>query len=294
MGKRLASDFEGMLEGLGCARLCLLRLGYLRRERAESSFPLTLVRKANISDGTPISEYMSGYRSVTPLIGGRAAQMSKSKLIKGRYLNWNVPGTQNAQAGEPGDFVTHLPKPMKIEMSATVKSMRQSNVVHGTDLNKDWRNFQWLDYYPLRTCWVPLGNTDLLTGRMTGCYVIVYSEDNVVKVAHVGTESTQPKANNTLKEKWNAFCALPNVNVIKGFKPSDHVQMGKTPPKGFSYLFTIGGVTRSQDLFTVVLYGQNAPIAGGVQQWYIQDVVDVGVGLPVNDLTNLKMQDVSD
>jgi hypothetical protein len=155
---------------------------------------------------------------------------------------------------------------MMIEMSSLQSFMRQSNVLPGLNLKKDWRNFDWLDYYPLRTSWIPLGSSDVLTGRMTGCYVVVYTENNVTKVAHVGTESTQPKANNQLKQSWNAFCASPGVTVIKGFKPSDYVPVGakNAPPKGFSFLFTIGGVTSTLDLFTLVLYGQNSPLAGGV------------------------------
>jgi hypothetical protein len=212
--------------------------------------------------------------------------MIETKLIKGRYLNWNIPGTQNAATGNAGDFVTHPPKPLMIEMSQTHKSMRQSNVLAGANLKKDWRNFQWLDYYPLRTSWVPLGTTDLLTGRMTGCYVVVYDDNGTVKVAHVGTETSKPAENTQLKNAWNAFAASPGITIIKGFKPSDSVQ-AVTGPKGFSQLFIIGGVTVKQDLFTLVLFGQGTPGAGNTPSWYIADLVNVTQSLPLSQLTNL-------
>lgn len=75
---------------------------------------------------------------------------------------------------------------------------------------------QWLDYTPGRTARVPIGPYDVLTGFMSGCIIIRWTERGVTYVGHVGTVESDAAVNRSVKRAFAS--AMPPDTT--GFNPA--------------------------------------------------------------------------
>jgi hypothetical protein len=52
---------------------------------------------------------------------------------------------------------------------------------------KTHRNVRWLPWIPGKISYVDLEGDDMLTGPMSGCYIVVFEFENRIRVGHIGT-----------------------------------------------------------------------------------------------------------
>lgn len=188
--------------------------------------------------------------------------MIQEKLIPGRYINLPADYTRtlNAPGGtNDGDFVQVNSMALQLEQSAKTPGMsgRYSRVSVGIS-SKDHRNFKYLQYIPYRTTYTSLSGVDVLTGFMSGCRVVVYSEGGMRYVGHIGTASDAGK-NTTTKNAWNAFTQRPGVQVLAGFNPwaawSGNLPLARADlGDHFSGVKCVAIVTPGLDLYSVALF----------------------------------------
>jgi hypothetical protein len=186
--------------------------------------------------------------------------MIQRKLVIGRYVKLDLAGVNPKVEFEDGAMFTQPARLMTIAQSTGFFSKRRtSGVGQGTGA-KDHRNFQWLGWYKGAVSQASLGNTDVLTGPMSGCWITVHDFGGKVHVGHVGTYETpaHPKSV-AAKKAWKDFVDAHPDAPIKGFNPyrsfnsnwpatqtGDH-EWGKK-------VFAL--VTSDQSLFSICLWKQ--------------------------------------
>ncbi len=141
--------------------------------------------------------------------------MIESKLIVGRYLNFVLP---TPAIGVLGAFMTQAQKQMTIQESSGFFT-KTSNINLGSGA-KAHRNFQWLDWVAGSINQVAFGNLDVLTGPMSGCWIVNYLIGGIEYVGHVGTlnDKLTPQSINA-RNAWHQFANANSLSVLGGFKP---------------------------------------------------------------------------
>jgi hypothetical protein len=181
--------------------------------------------------------------------------MIETKLIVGRYFNFVMP---KSTKGILGTFMTQPQISLTIQES-TGFFTKTSNISAGTG-SKAHRNFQWLNWVAGAVNQVAFGNLDVLTGPMSGCWIMKYKIAGIEYIGHVGTfnkaDSPQSIASKTA---WNAFANANPLDVVGGFKPKWN---GVWPPS------IKGDNTTGQTTFGLVTGGDYYTVAA----WRKQDL----------------------
>jgi hypothetical protein len=232
--------------------------------------------------------------------------MIEQKLIVGRYIELNTP--RPVPAGPPvNDFqrvnatVLHIeeshssPAPVAAnnfppgynppladrarafakhtgqQISSQFHRQRTSDTVAGAS-PKAHRNFVWLEWMPGLVSEVQPNGRDVLTGPMSGCWIVTYLRGGVRYVGHIGTED-EPTSANTIKARtaWNNFVTTLAVGARDGFNPFRD-WTGPLPPalpgEALPKFFAL--VTGENRFYSVVAYPQLAKITririAGIQQ----------------------------
>lgn len=221
--------------------------------------------------------------------------MIEQKLIVGRYIELDTPVPVDSGAAAPHGFRALNSIPLHInESSSSASPVQQPVVMPGfnpkiTDqikiaahqaaahvtaqferqrvstigqnaVTKAHRNFVWLEWVPGKVSELQPGNTDVLTGPMSGCWITLYTRNGIRCVGHIGTEM-DPATQNSIdaKNAWNAFAAGAPANSIRGFDPFN-AWPGAFPAAlpGESNLKAFALVTGTNDFYTVIAYPQLA------------------------------------
>lgn len=157
------------------------------------------------------------------------------KLIEGRYIDVDLkvlnakPAAIAGVKPPGGSFVDSTQMPLSIQHSVSEKtgvfsSIRTSGFAPALNTVKVHRNFQWLKWVPPYICQTPLGSIDILTGPMSGCWVITYKWPGIgtadpVHVGHLGTCGTKDW-DDSMKAGWTHFAANNPDALISGFQPN--------------------------------------------------------------------------
>jgi hypothetical protein len=184
------------------------------------------------------------------------------KLIVGRFIRFDIPRSIHEYI-PPNRFIDLPDSRMTIEESSgVIQEQKQSNIVAGTG-PKVHRNFQWLAWIPGAISAVQLARGDVLTGPMSGCWVVVFRRNGSVSVGHIGT-SAHPNDPQSIavKRAWYTFAtgALQG-DVIAGFNPArEWPALASLPPQqpGDGRAVTFGLVTTDRELHAVLTYKGNA------------------------------------
>lgn len=186
-----------------------------------------------------------------------------NKLIPGRYIN--LPTAHTGEANAPGgtndgDLVPMVSTPLRLEQSTKDPGLggRYSAVSVGLD-SKIHRNFQYLKYIKYRTTFTSFSGVDVLTGFMSGCRVVAYSDRGMRYVAHIGTAADAGK-NTITKDAWKAFMRMPGVQYLAGFNPWAAWSANLPIPQAndhFTGVKCVAIVTPSLDLYSVALFKHN-------------------------------------
>jgi hypothetical protein len=207
------------------------------------------------------------------------------KFIVGRYIDLPTSLFPNNDrdygAQHDGEFV-EIP-PRNLNISESVSSKQYGGRVSATGLGtsvKAHRNYRWLTYLPYRNTFTPFTGVDILTGFMSGCHVIAYTENGRPYLAHVGTADNANR-NQVTKDAWNNYAASINVRLIAGFNPLarwrnnwPHGDISERP-------YCIALVTAAYDLHSIALFRQ------GTASVYRIAGIDQIASLPIEQLRHL-------
>jgi hypothetical protein len=85
--------------------------------------------------------------------------------------------------------------------------------------------YTWLNYVHGRTAFIQAAGGDVLTGFMSGCWIVVWTQGGARHVGHIGTVDSSPKnqpPNTTVKQAFRARFtgALPMGSNLTGFNPA--------------------------------------------------------------------------
>ena len=192
--------------------------------------------------------------------------MFEEKLIVGRFVNFSLAIVATKLDPKPtdGTVVDQDAKVCSLEQSTSsgiINRTKTSGVVTGAN-PKVRRNFNFLTYYPGVVTQTTL-ETDVLTGPMSGCWIMLYKHNDVLKVGHVGTfmEPTDEKSIKA-KEAWTPFAGSNEVALIGGFNPFTHwkergfpLQTGNDS-NGSVYAL----VTTARQFYSVYFYKQSGSV----------------------------------
>lgn len=222
--------------------------------------------------------------------------MLEQKLLVGRFIDLTTPTPVTATHAAPAGFrpltspVLHLKEshlaPGPVQQSPTmqgfhptsmqkakiaaqqarqqVKSQVQRQRVSDTGVGsapKVHRNFVWLEWIGGVVSEVQPGAMDVLTGPMSGCWIMCYKRGGVRCIGHVGTVMTAADpASVAAKAAWNNFASSGAGTSITGFDPFNASRNGPVPQQlpGESNRKTFALVTKDGRFFSVITYPQVA------------------------------------
>lgn len=154
------------------------------------------------------------------------------KLVVGRYLN--LPKFDNSKGvdvpGGPAHFVSTPGRNYQIEVSQGSGAFwhtRTSGVTlgHNPIVAKAHRNFRWLHWQPGKITYLPLAGTDILTGPMSGCWIVIFTMGGVSYVGHIGTHEPGSPATLGVKAAWAAAFNAGTVAPVAAFQPNRHLAL---------------------------------------------------------------------
>jgi hypothetical protein len=183
------------------------------------------------------------------------------KLIANRYLT--LPGFDQTppplDLTYPTDFAPAPGRIYSIEESTTSGSFFQrhksSQILVGAHATKAHRTFRWLPWVLGKVSCVPLAGADILTGTMSGCYLVIFQRLGALYAGHIGTHQ-DPTSANTIQAKaaWrnavNAAQITPVAafNPVGGGLPAMHtLNLQNEAPEFY------GAFTAASNVYTVVL-----------------------------------------
>lgn len=208
--------------------------------------------------------------------------MIEQKLIVGRYINMtNVNSAdqamRKASTSKPGSFVTVPIQACYIQESTGI--FTKTSDVKDESGPKPHRNFWWLPWLSGAISEVPMQGVDVLTGPMSGCWMVMYRKgsERTVYVGHVGTDLDRPYETEEVKKTWKQFAADNPGDVIAGFNPlrswPDPLPAQKD---GEGKAIVYGLLTTAQVLYGVFTYQQTDP--GMVRIAGIKEFTSADVG----------------
>ena len=95
--------------------------------------------------------------------------------------------------------------------------------------------YSWLDYAPGRTAKFRAGNKDILTGLMSGCWLVRWVDQGVTYVAHVGTvnnKTTDDAVKRTFAAEIQTNMTASGFNPAAAWSPNDQFPLMKEQVEG--------------------------------------------------------------
>lgn len=146
--------------------------------------------------------------------------MLEQKLIVDRFIDLNI-ANKAPPAGPVGSFALMPVQDCYLQESSGIFTKTSS--VQLAAGPKAHRNFKWLPWVPGRISEVALVGTDVLTGPMSGCWLVTYRKAaGVPHAGHLGTDVADPVGTAAVNATWNNFAIANPANVIGGFNPLRH------------------------------------------------------------------------
>jgi len=193
------------------------------------------------------------------------------KLIEDRQLT--LPGfDQSPPAVDPTYPANFVPAPGRIysieESTGTgplLHRTRTSQVSVGAHATKAHRTFRWLPWVLGKVSCLPLAGADILTGTMSGCWLVIFQYNGVQYAGHIGTY-LEPTHRDTLQAQaaWRNAVNAGTITPVKAFNPvgPNLPAIGTLNLKGESPEF-YGAFNPAGQVFTVVL---TIPGGGGTKR----------------------------
>lgn len=93
---------------------------------------------------------------------------------------------------------------------------------HGIQLGNKLLSFTWLPWIAGAVSQVESGVLDILTGPMSGCWLMLYTQGGQAFACHIGTTDI-PEQTLAVKEAWRRFATdapQNGVQIVSGFNPA--------------------------------------------------------------------------
>ncbi|MCP5420220.1 MAG: hypothetical protein H6970_11435 [Gammaproteobacteria bacterium] len=191
-----------------------------------------------------------------------------NKLVVNRFLTIPVfdQSPPSPDPTFPADFVRALGRIYNIEESETSGPLynraKTSQISVGGHATKAHRTFRWLPWVLGKVSCVPLAGADILTGTMSGCWLVIFQYNGKSYAGHIGTDTSATSAN-TLQARaaWRNAVNGNVITPVKAFNPVGNSlpALGTLNIKTDSPEF-YGAFTANGDVYTVVF---GAPGHGG-------------------------------
>ncbi|MES2771720.1 MAG: hypothetical protein V4623_07030 [Pseudomonadota bacterium] len=197
--------------------------------------------------------------------------MLEQKLIVNRLINLSLIN-KPVLPYTHGSFVTVATQ--NYHLCESTGFHTKSSLIQAGTHPKSHRNFRWLPWLPGAISETTLQEMDVLTGPMSGCWLVKYRNPNgVLCVGHLGTDIANPLSTQAVNNTWNNFARSNPSAVVGGFNPLRHWE-GEFPVRRSNEPAThpkiFGLFTTSNTYYVVVAYPQVNPITmlriAGVQQ----------------------------
>ncbi len=146
--------------------------------------------------------------------------MLETYFQKGIRLKWNKPGDRGCPVDGACTLYNTPPNPMVYDGLDNTLINPDFNARPPSALGLTMRQsiqYSWLDYAPGRTAKLRAGGKDILTGLMTGCWLVRWVDSGVTYVAHVGTINNKA-ADDRVKRTFAA--EILNNRTATGFNPA--------------------------------------------------------------------------
>jgi hypothetical protein len=157
------------------------------------------------------------------------------KLIADRLLALPAfdQSTPPANPAFPANFVPAPNRVYNIHESTNVGSFfsptRSSQVVAGAHAHKGHRTFRWLPWVKGQVSCVPLAGGDILTGRMSGCWLVIFQCNGATYAGHIGTEDNATTANSVqAKAAWRNAVTANHIAPMGAFNPVGNLPASST------------------------------------------------------------------
>jgi hypothetical protein len=148
------------------------------------------------------------------------------KLIENRFLT--LPGFDQSpppvDPAFPANFVRALGRIYNIEESESsgpfYNRAKTSLIRVGQHAIKDHRTFRWLPWVLGKVSCVPLAGSDILTGKMSGCWLVIFRRNGVQYAGHIGTADS-PISADTLQAQaaWRNAVNAGHIIPVAAFNP---------------------------------------------------------------------------
>jgi hypothetical protein len=204
------------------------------------------------------------------------------KLIADRLLTLPAfdQSTPPANPAFPANFVPAPNRVYNIQESSNVGSFfsptRSSQVVAGAHAQKGHRTFRWLPWIKGQVSCVPLAGADILTGKMSGCWLVIFQFNGATYAGHIGTEDSRETPNSIqAKAAWRNAVNANHVVPMGAFNPVGHLPATTTLNLKNEAAEFYGAFEPSREVYTVVLTvsGTSRRIARVIKQPTTPDVV---------------------
>lgn len=164
----------------------------------------------------------------------------------------NRPATGPQPPNQPFNFVRVEDRRFKLRHPVSVGGQSVSPTAAGNHINPE-RNFKWLPWILGKVAYVPLRTTTVVTGEMSGCWLIIFRLNATGQVCfgHIGT--FQDSSHSDTKEAiqaWKIAVRSGQITPIRAFNP---ITVGPNTPKTFA------AATAAQELYTIGLDRVMAP-----------------------------------
>lgn len=131
--------------------------------------------------------------------------------------------------------------------------------------------YAWLDYAHARTSRLPIGPYDVLTGFMSGCIIVHYSERGVRYAGHVGTISDDVNGYNRILKRKFAFAMAKDTkgfNPAAAWDPSDQFRLSGLLVPQAQQTKIVALVTTTGDFYSILMMNSsgNDWVSGGIKK----------------------------
>ncbi|MCB9524907.1 MAG: hypothetical protein H6702_16225 [Myxococcales bacterium] len=213
-----------------------------------------------------------------------------NKLVVGRFLDlphFNQQPPVNPDAAFPTDFVCVPDRIYNIRESQTHGNIftgrhKVSQVQAGAHALKGHRTFRWLPWLPGKVACMRLQGPEILTGRMTGCWLTTFTFNGQRYAGHVGTDSNSAENTQRAKDAWRNAMADYAITCHQAVKPTANDQlppgnMGLAPNEGFELY---GAWGQDGSVYSLILGAQPG---GNAQRRRIASVVRTRPNMDIHE-----------
>lgn len=81
------------------------------------------------------------------------------------------------------------------------------------------QEFRWLHYYPGLIAHTDTGTFDIMSGPMSGCWIVTFIAMGVLQAGHIGTLVDQDEENSRIKSAWRLFASTYTVDLRAAYNP---------------------------------------------------------------------------